>query len=230
MVWLAVLCLVLAALATPASAAQQKLEMLSYKFYALRDVVFVDFYNPTFSPIDTVNIDMVIREGTGRNRLVALGQAKLPANLVLSPGEHTSIKVPIKTRVVRDIPSLAQFEFRITGRQLDKDKAPPDVVVQDSVNGASMEFNRDVDGVPVVLGFIELNPSITADTTVQVDAGVLTFYDNDHEVVWSEILPIGGKLANHDSLMVWARYEQISSTLVPDVASIDVKFVVKPSR
>lgn len=209
-----------------AAATQQQLPVLSYKFYPLRDVVFVDFHNPNFAPIDNIVVNMVIREGTGQNRVVAIGQAFMPANLVLNPGEHVSAKVPIRARVVRDIPLLAQFEFRISGRQLDKDEIAPDVIIQDSTNGTTLEFNRDANGVPIVLGFIQINPAITEETTVQVQAAVLTFLNSDHQVVWTEIMPIGGKLTNNESIMIWGKYEHISQQLLPDLAQIDVKFVV----
>lgn len=227
---LAALTLLIAGFPSRALAVQQQLPELSYKYYPLRDVVYVDFHNPYFAPIDNIIVNMVIREGTGRNRIVAIGQVAMPTALTLAPGEHTSAKVPIRARVLRDIPALAQFEFRITGRQLADSKAPPDVVVQDSPNGATLEFNRDADGVPMVLGFIQLNPSITADTTVNVQAAVLTFYNSDHKVVWSETMPIGGKLTNNESLMIWGKYDHIRRDLVPDIASIDVKFVVTSGR
>lgn len=221
------LCLLLAGLPTQVYAAQQKLPVLSYKFYPLRDVVFVDFHNPNFAPIDNVVVNMVIREGTGLNRIVAIGQTFLPTNMVLRPGEHASALVPIRARVLRDIPPLAQFEFVITGRQLENEQAPPDVVVQGSLNGSTLEFNRDANGVPMVLGFIQLNPqTVTQDTAVTVQAAILTFYDANRQIVWSETMPIGGKLKNNESLMIWGKYEQISRGLVPDIAQIDVKFVV----
>ncbi|HWI66327.1 MAG TPA: hypothetical protein VNT75_31235 [Symbiobacteriaceae bacterium] len=226
MTLLAALTLLIASFPTTALAVQQQLPQLSYKYYPLRDVVYVDFHNPNFAPIDSIVVNMVIREGTGRNRVVAIGQVSLPPALVLAPGEHASAKVPIRARVLRDIPALAQFEFRITGRQLADGKAPPDVVVQDSANGAQLEFNRDSDGVPMVLGFIQLNPSITAETTVTVQAAILTFYDSDHRIVWSETMPIGGKLTNNESLMIWGKYDQIRRDLIPDISAIDVKFVV----
>lgn len=214
-----------------ANAAQQKLPVLSYKFYPLRDVVFVDFHNPNFAPIDNIVVNMVVREGTGLNRIVAIGQTFMQPNLVLRPGEHVSTLVPIRARVLRDIPPLAQFEFHITGRTLESAQAPADVVVQDSLNGTTLEFNRDANGVPMVLGFIQLNPtSVTQDTTVTVQAAILTFYDSDRQVVWSETMPIGGKLKSTDSLMIWGKYEKISSALVPDIDQIDVKFVVAGSN
>ncbi|HYF92911.1 MAG TPA: hypothetical protein VD969_11775 [Symbiobacteriaceae bacterium] len=227
---LAVLSLLIAVFPGRALALQQLLPELSHKYYPLRDVVFVDFHNPYFAPIDTIVVNMVIREGTGRNRIVAIGQVSLPPTLVLSPGEHASAKVPIRARVLRDIPALAQFEFRITGRQLTDGKAPPDVVLQDSPNGSTLEFNRDPDGVPMVLGFIQLNPSITTETTVTVQAAILTFYDSEHTVVWSETMPIGGRLTNNDSLMIWGKFDQIRRDLVPDLSSVDVKFVVTPGK
>jgi len=227
---LAALCLLIAGFPSRALAVQQSLPELSYKYYPLRDVVYVDFHNPNFAPVDSITVNMVIREGTGRNRIVAIGQVALPPALTLAPGEHTSAKVPIRARVLRDIPALAQFEFRITGRQLDEGKAPPDVVVQDSPNGATLEFNRDENGVPMVMGFIQLNPSITAETTVNVQAAILTFYNSDHEIVWSETMPIGGKLTNNESLMIWGKYDQIRRDLVPDINSIDVKFVVSSGK
>jgi hypothetical protein len=213
-----------------ALALQQQLPVLSYKYYPMRDIVFVDFHNPNFAPIDNVVVNMVIREGTGRNRIVAIGQVTLPANLVLGPGEHASTKVPIRARVLRDIPPLAQFEFHISGRQLEADQKPPDVVVQDSDNGTTLEFNRDANGTPIVLGFIQLNPSVTDEASVTVQAGILTFYDSDHKIVWSEIMPIGGKLTNNESLMIWGKYEQINRDLIPDLAQVDIKFVVSNGR
>jgi hypothetical protein len=209
-----------------ALAIQQQLPVLSYKYYPMRDIVFVDIHNPNFAPMDNIVVNMVVREGTGQNRIVAIGQVALPPNLVLAPGEHVSTKVPIRARVVRDIPPLAQFDFRISGRQLEDDQVPPDVVVQDSDNGTTLEFNSDANGTPIVVGFIQLNPSITEETTATVQAAILTFYDSDHKVVWSETMPIGGKLTNNDSLMIWGKYEQINRDLIPDLAQIDVKFVV----
>jgi|GEM_PF-2577869 len=223
---LAALVLLVAAFPTRALAVQQQLPELSYKYYPLRDVVYVDFHNPNFSSIDNIVVNMVIREGTGRNRIVAIGQIVLPPALTLAPGEHTSTLVPIRARVLRDIPALAEFQFQISGRQLTDGKAPPDVIVQGSPNGASLEFNRDADGVPIVLGFIQINPAVTADTTVTVQAAILTFYNSDHEVVWSETMPLGAKLTNNESRMIWGKYDQIRRDLVPDISSIDVKFVV----
>lgn len=220
------LSLLLAGFSPVATAAPQILPELSYKFYPLKDVVFVDFHNPYFAPIDNIVINMVIRGGTGRNRVIAIGQARMPANLILMPGEHTSARVPIRARVMRDIPPLAQFEFRIIGRQLDSTDGPPDVVVQDSENGISLELNRDANNVPFVMGFITLNPSITTDTTAQVEMAILTFYDENHNVVWSEIMPINGKLKSNDSLMLWGKYEQVGIYLVPDITSVETKFVV----
>ncbi|HYG58633.1 MAG TPA: hypothetical protein VD902_11300 [Symbiobacteriaceae bacterium] len=213
-----------------AFALQQKLPELSYKFYPLRDTVFVDFHNPHFAPIDNIVVNMVIREGTGRNRVVAIGQTFLPPALTLAPGEHASTMVPIRARVLRDIPALAQFEFHITGRQLENGQAPPDVVVQGSANGAQLEFNRDPNGVPMVLGFIQLNPTITTEATVDVQAAILTFYDSEHRVVWSETMPIGARLTSNESRMIWGKYEQINLQLVPDLAQIDVKFVTGASQ
>ena len=225
MVLVLALCLLIMGIPTQALALQQKLPVLSHKFYPTWDIVFVDFHNPYFAPIDNVVINMVIREGTGRNRVVAIGQTFLPAGLVLKPGEHASTRVPIRARVLRDIPALAQFEFFITGRQLETEQTPPDIVVQGSPNGGQLEFNRDPNGVPMVLGFIELNPSVTEETTVDVQAAILTFYDADYKVVWSETMPIGGKLSNGDALMIWGKYEQITRQLVPTIAQIDVKFI-----
>jgi len=221
-----VLGLLLAGFSPTAMAAPQVLPELSYKFYPLKDVVFVDFHNPYFAPIDNIVVNMVIREGTGRNRVIAIGQARMPANLVLMPGEHTSARVPIRARVIRDIPPLAQFEFRIIGRQLDNLEGPPDVVVQDSGNGISLELNRDANNVPFVMGFITLNPAITADTNAKVEMAILTFYDENHNIVWSEIMPIKGTLKNNDSLMLWGKYEQAGLSLVPDIAGVEAKFVV----
>lgn len=228
--FLAALSLLIAMFPATALAVQQSLPQLSYKYYPLRDVVYVDFHNPNFAPIDNIVVNMVIREGTGRNRVVAIGQVAMPPSLVLAPGEHASTRVPIRARVLRDIPSLAEFEFRITGRQLADGKTPPDIVVQDSPNGSTLEFNRDVDGVPMVLGFIQLNPSITAETTATVQAAILTFYDSDHKIVWSETMLIGGKLTNNESLMIWGKYDQIRRDLVPDISSIDVKFVTTTGK
>lgn len=212
-----------------ALALQQPLPVLSYKYYPLRDIVYVDFHNPNFAAIDNIVVNMVIREGTGRNRVVAIGQTVMPPGLTLAPGEHVSTKVPIKARVLRDIPPLAEFEFRVSGRQLDQDQKLPDVIVQDSPNGATLEFNRDANGVPIVLGFIQINPGVTDETTVTVQAAVLTFYNSEHEVVWSETMPIGAKLTNNESVMIWGRYEALNRDIVPDLNQIDVKFVTAGS-
>ncbi len=220
------LCLTLTFLPVRVSAAQLALPVLSYKFYPLRDLVFVDFHNPYFTPVDNIVVNMVIREGTGRNRVIAIGQAFLPENLVLSPGEHVSTSVPIRARVVRDIPLLAEFEFRITGRPVEDGAAPPDVVVLESDNGVDLEFNLDPDGVPMVFGFIGLNPAITEETEVVVQAAILTFYDEDRQVVWSEFLPVYGRLQNNESLMIWGKFQRINKALVPEISSVDVKFVV----
>lgn len=221
------LCLVLASFAPSGNAAPQLLPELSYKFYALRDIVFVDFYNPYFTPMGNITVNMTVREGTGRNRILAIGQTRMPANLVLMPGEHTSARIPIRARVVRDIPALAQFEFRIIATQLPDSSAPPEVVVQDSNNGTTLELSRDANSVPYVMGFIGLSSAITQPTTAKVDMAILTFYDENHQIVWSEFLPIGGKLTNDDSLMVWGKYEQASSAVVPDISSVEAKFVVQ---
>lgn len=218
--------MLLASMAPTATAAPQYLPELSYKFYPVRDIVLVDFHNPYFTPADNITVNMIVREGTGRNRVIAIGQARLPQTLVLMPGEHTSARVPIRARVVRDIPALAQFEFKIIARPIDPEDAPPDVVVHDSSNGISLEVNRDVNDVPFVMGFIGLNPAIIEETTAVVDIAILTFYDQDHQIVWSEILPINGRLSNNDSLMLWAKYEQASSSLVPDISAVEAKFVV----
>lgn len=223
-------CLVLASLAPKGDAAPQELPELAYKFYPLRDIVFVDFHNPYFAPVGNIIVNMTVREGTGRNRVIAIGQTKMPANLVLMPGEHTSARIPIRARVVRDIPGLAQFEFKIISTQVAETAVPPDVVVQDSTTGVTLELNRDANAVPYVMGFIGLSPSITAPTTVKVDMAILTFYDENHQIVWSEFLPINGKVSNNDSLLVWGKYEHASAHVVPDISSVHVKFVAEKSN
>ncbi len=221
------LCLVVSGFAPKGDAAPQELPELSYKFYPLRDTVFVDFHNPYFNPVGSITVNMTVREGTGRNRVIAIGQTRLPSNLVLLPGEHTSARVTIRARVVRDIPSLAQFEFKIIATPLPDTARPPEVVVQDSTTGATLELNRDANSVPYVMGFIGLDPAITAPTTAQVDMAILTFYNEDHNIVWSEYLPINGKVSNNESLMVWGKYESASSHVVPEISSVEAKFVVQ---
>jgi hypothetical protein len=208
-----------------AVAAQQSLEVLSRKFYPLHDLTFVDIFNPSFNPVNNIVVNMVIREGTGRNRIVAVGQVFLPAGLVLRPGEHVSATVPIRARVVRDIPALADFEFRVSGNQLDKTAALADVVVEGSTNGVSLEFNRDQDGVPMVFGFVRLSSSSPDNAQATLQGAVLTFYDDNRQVVWSEFMPLTGKLASNDSFMLYGKYEQLTANLVPDISSVDVKIV-----
>lgn len=223
------LCFLVSGLTGTVSAATQDLPVLSYKFYPLRDTVFVNFHNPYFTSADNIMVNMIIREGTGRNRVVAIGQTRMPANLVLAPGEHTSARVMIRTRVIRDIPALAEFEFKISGRPVPAEKTPPDVVVQDSSNGISLEVNRDNNKVPFVMGFIELNQNITEETKVNVQQAILTFYDQNHKIVWSEVMPINGTLTNSDSIMLWGKYDHITGSLVPDISSVEAKFVVVPA-
>lgn len=223
----AVMFLLMAGMAPRALAAQQNLEVLSHQFYPMRDIVFVDFYNPSFNPVDNISVNMIIREGTGRNRIIAIGQAFLPENLVLAPGEHVSVKVPIRARVVRDIPLLADFQFQVAGRQLAADALPPDVVVAGSPNGVTLEFNRDPNGVPIVVGFIQLNPEkLGKDTQAQVSAAVLTFLDADRDVVWTEVLPVNARLEQNDMAMIWAKYEHMTNSLVPNIDSVEVKLLV----
>lgn len=224
----ALLCLMLTAIPGAGSAAPTTLPELSYKFYPLRDTVFVEFYNPFFTPVDTIIVNMTIREGTGQNRVVAIGQSRMPANLVLLPGEATSARVAIRARVLRDIPPLAQFEFRILARQLEADApVPPEVVVQDSDNGVGLSLNRDANNVPFVMGFIGLSNAITEPTSVRVEMAVLTFYDNNRRVVWSELMPINGTLTNFDSMLLWSKYEQASVFQVGDIAAVEAKFIIR---
>lgn len=222
------LCVLLAAIPSTGSASSQLLPTLSHYFYPQRDIVFVDFHNPYFSAVDTIIVNMTVREGTGQNRIIAIGQARLPVNMVLMPGESTSTRVAIRARVVRDIPTTAQFEFRILARPLEVDETvPPEVVIQDSDNGISLSVNRDANQVPFVMGFIGLSPMITEPTSVRVDMAILTFYDQDRKIVWSEIMPINGTLANHDSLLIWSKFEQVSTAHVPEVASVEAKFILE---
>lgn len=229
----AILAMLLVLLSVPvstASAISQRLDVLSYKFYPLRDIAFVDLHNPYFAPIDNIIVNMVIREGTGRNRVLAIGQTVMPPNLVLRPGEQVGARVEIRARVVRDIPALAQFEFRIQGRQVEDDSLPPDVVVEGSSNGVTLEFNRDVNGVPIVVGFIGLSPSLAKEQEVQVQGAVVSFYDENRKIVWSELMPIGGRLRHHESLMAWAKYEHLSSALVPDISMVTARFLLTNGR
>lgn len=229
-VTLLILCVVLVGLPPSGNAAPQLLPELSYKFYPLRDIVFVDFYNPYFTPVGNITVNMTVREGTGRNRVVAIGQTRMPSNLVLLPGEHTSVRIPIRARVIRDIPALAQFDFRIMTTQLPESAIPPEVVVQDSSNGITLDLNHDANSVPFVMGFIGLSPVISQPTIAKVDMAILTFYDENHQILWSEFLPVNGKLGNDDSLMVWGKFEQASSFMVPGITSIEAKFVVEKSK
>lgn len=222
------LCILLTAIPSTGAAASQLLPSLSHSFYPQRDIVFVDFHNPYFSAVDTIIVNMTVRDGTEQNRIIAIGQARLPVNMVLMPGESTSTRVAIRARVVRDIPATAQFEFRILARSLEvEDTLPPDVVIQDSDNGINLAVNRDANQVPFVMGFIGLSPMITEPTSARVDMAILTFYDRDRRVVWSEIMPINGTLTNHDSLLIWSKFEQATTAHVPEVANVEAKFIMR---
>jgi hypothetical protein len=221
------LCVLLAAIPSTGAASSQLLPTLSHSFYPQRDIVFVDFHNPYFSPVDTIIVNMTVRDGARQNRIIAIGQARLPVNMVLMPGESTSARVTIRARVVRDIPATAQFEFRILARPLEEgETVPAEVVIQDSDNGISLSVNRDANEVPFVMGFIGLSPMITEPTSTRVDMAILTFYNLDRTVVWSEIMPINGTLTNHDSLLIWSKFEQASIAQVPEVASVEAKFIL----
>lgn len=209
-----------------ASAAPQTLPALSHKFYPLKDMVFVDFHNPYFTPIDNISVNLIIREGTGRNRIIAIGQTRLSGNMVLMPGEHASARVPIRARIMREIPLLSQFEFRITGRVLDKDAGPPDVVVQDSGNGITLDLNRDANGTPYVMGFATLNPNITQETSAKVELAILTFLDQDRQVVWSEIMPVNGTIRNDESILLYSKFEQAGAIIPTDGVTVEAKFVM----
>lgn len=220
------LILCLSVLINPVSAAvPQNLPQITHKFYPLRDLVMVDFYNPYFAPIDNIIVNMIVREGTGQNRIIAIGQERLPANLVLKPGERSSTRIPIRARIVREIPALAQFEFRVIGRQIEEKDAPPQVVVLDSPTGSTLEVTEDANRVPYVMGFLGLHASTPKDTNVTVERAILTFFDENHQILWSEQLPINGTLTNVNSLMIWAKYEQANSYVVPGIKSVEVKFV-----
>ncbi len=222
------LCLLLVAIPSAGAATSQFLPPLSHLFYPQRDIVFVDFHNPYFSPVDTIIVNMTVRDGTRQNRIIAIGQARLPVNMVLMPGETTSTRVAIRARVVREIPSTAQFEFRILARPLEvDDPVPAEIVIQDSDDGISLNVNRDANEVPFVMGFIGLSPVITEPTNARVDMAILTFYNNDRTVVWSEIMPINGTLANHDSLLIWSKFEQATTTHVPEVTNVKAKFILR---
>jgi len=223
-----VLSLLLLAIPSTGVASSQLLPTLSHSFYPQRDLVFVDFHNPYFTPVDTIIINMTVRDGTAQNRIIAIGQARLPVNMVLMPGESTSTRVPIRARIVREIPATAKFEFRVLARSLEENETvPPDVVIQDSDNGINLSINRDANQVPFVMGFIGLSPMITETTNARVDMAILTFYNQDRTVVWSEIMPINGTLTNHDSLLIWSKFEQASTAQIPEVTNVEAKFILR---
>lgn len=208
----------------PAVAAPpQFLPDIGYKYYYSRDLVFVDFVNPYFSPVNNVVVNMIVREGTGRNKVIAIGQTRMPPNLILMPGEHTSARVPIRARIQRDIPVNAQFEFRISGRVVPDAEVPPQVTVQ----GGTMEVNKDHNGVPYIFGFAQLDPLAADDAQVTVQMAILTFYDSQHRISWSEIMAINGSLVPGDSLMLFGKYEAAAAI---DTSSVDVLFVALPSN
>jgi hypothetical protein len=225
--WVSVLlvcCLAAFAMPTSGQAAQQRLPALSSKFYPDQELVFVDFHNVSPSPLDNIIINMRVREGAGSNRVIAAGQARLPTKLTIRPGERASARVPIFARSLRELPAAATFDFRITGRQLPDNTNIPDVVVQDSPSGKTLEFGRDSLGIPTALGFIELNPSLTAEVRTQVQVAILTFYDQERKVVWSETIGVNARLTNNESVLLWGRYEQMTSSLVPEISSVEVIF------
>jgi len=225
---LLLLCFALAAIPSTGLASSQLLPALSHSFYPQRDIVFVDFHNPYFTGVDTIIVNMTVRDGTLQNRIIAIGQARLPVNMVLMPGESTSTRVPIRARIVRDIPQTARFEFRILARPLEaSETVPPDIVIQDSDNGISLPVNRDVNQVPFVMGFIGLSPMVTQPTSARVDMAILTFYDQNRTVVWSELMPINGTLTNHDSLLIWSKFEQATTAHVPEVVAVEAKFILR---
>lgn len=221
--WLPIVMLVALMLGTvpsPTSAAPpQFLPEIGYKFYYMLDLVFVDFVNPYFTPVNGVIVNMIVRDGSKKNKVVAIGQTRMPTNLTLKPGEHTSARVPIRARIMRDIPVNATFEFRITGKVADSDSLPPAVVVQ---GGGSMDVNKDDNGVPYVMGFATIDPLAEEDASVQIQMAILTFYDSQHRIVWSEIMALSGALTHGDSMMVFAKYDAAASV---DTNSVDVQFV-----
>lgn len=197
---------------------------IGYKYYWSRDLVFVDFVNPYFTPVNNVIINMTVREGTGKNRVIAIGQTRMPANLILNPGEHTSARVPIRARIVRDLPINAQFEFKITGKQIPMEEVPPSVVV---MGGGNLEVNRDANNVPFVMGFISLDDLAPDESQVTVQMAILTFYDESHRIVWSEVMAISGTLTQADSIMLFGKYDAASQ--LPDITSVEAHFVAAPT-
>lgn len=222
---LALLGLLLAVSAAPAAAAPpQFLPEIGYKYYFSRDLVFVDFVNPYFTSVNNIIVNMIVRDGTPANRMIAIGQTRLPPTLILRPGDHTSARVPIRARLVRDIPVNATFEFRITGKVVADEDLPPTVTVQ---SGSTLEVSRDQNGVPYVMGFAALDPLADEDVTAQVEMAVLTFYDAQRRISWSEIMALSATLAHGDSLMVFSKYD---AATMADVASVDVQFITVPEN
>jgi hypothetical protein len=220
------MCILLSALLVPGvnAAPPQTLPDIGYKYYWSRDLVFVNFVNPYFTPVNNVIINMTVREGTGSNRVIAIGQTRMPPHMIMNPGEHTSARVPIRARIIRDLPINAQFEFKIMGRQIPAAEVPPSVVV---MGGGSLEVNRDQNRVPFVMGFITLDPLAPDDAQVTVQMAVLTFYDESHRIVWSEIMAIAGTLTASDAIMLFGKYEAASQ--LPDVSSVEAHFVALPT-
>lgn len=206
------------------AAPPQTLPDIGYKYYWSRDLVFVNFVNPYFTPVNNVIINMTVREGTGKNRVIAIGQTRMPPAMILNPGEHTSARVPIRARIIRDLPINSQFEFRIMGRQIPAAEVPPSVVV---MGGGNLEVNRDANKVPFVMGFITLDPLAADEAQVTVQMAVLTFYDESHRIVWSEIMAISGTLTPSDSIMLFGKYEAASQ--LPDITSVEAHFVSLPT-
>lgn len=208
------------------SAPLVQLPDMSSKFYYSRELVFVDFINPFFAPVNNIVVNMVVRDGTGANRTIAIGQNLLPRNMILQPGEHTSTRVPIRGRVGRVIPPNADFQFRIMAKQVDPNSVPPQVVIQ---GGDSLAVTKDANGVPNVLGFAGLDPLAPDSAQVTVTQAILTFHDQNQRVSWSDIVPVGATLTPIDSFPVIGKFASAAGADI-DTSYVDVKFVTLPTQ
>jgi hypothetical protein len=227
-VWVAWAVMLLVALGGPSATGAPPVQLpdIGSKFYYSRELVFVDFINPYFAPVNNIIVDMIVRDGTGANRVIAIGQSRLAPYLVLQPGEHTSTRVPIRARVSRTIPPNADFQFRIMARQVDPTTVPPEVVVQ---GGDSLAVTKDINGVPNVLGFAGLDPLAPEDAQVTVQLAILTFYDQNHRISWTEFVPVAGTITPFDSLPIIGKFANAAGADI-DTTYVDVKFVTLPTQ
>lgn len=220
---LVVLALILAALLPagfmPARAAEpQMLLTRSYRYFADRDLVLLDLSNPLFVPVRRIAVTMTVRGAGGQ--ILALGKAQLPANLVLKPGENTSVQVPVLVQIVPQLPAGARFEFMITGQPVDEATLPPPVMAL----GPGLELSKDADGVPWVMGFGYLDPLLPEGTAVLVESAVLSFYDSEGLLVWTEVVPFGQQLGPGETLMIARKFESLAPPRVT-AARVEPHFV-----